>query len=562
MSSDEEDRVTYTKRQKIVHYGSFEEQERLRLAKLNQSDNDDDHARQSGLDADNDGDDDNQSMSDNENGESNSDHPGTSGSEKKGIAGLSEGIRAAIAAGNINFSDEYMDLEDEMSKDKQILLEEFERRKKARQINVSTDDGEVKATLRQLQEPICLFGEGPAERRERLRNILARIGEDVIRRRREEQAEKEVKARELTEKTWYHEGSESLLKARLHIANYSLPRAKMRLQNAKTEKNSSTDSHQRHAKKQELYKQLRCLTISCSQIGDNRPISYCSFSPDSKMIATSSWSGLCKLWTVPDSKLIRPLRGHNCNVSCIVFHPKSTVGHSKDAINLASCGMDGTVKLWNLLSEEPIADLEGHHPHRVSRLGFHPSGRYLATCVFDNSWRLWDLEVGEELLHQEGHSKPVYDIAFHCDGSLAATGGMDSFGRIWDLRSGRCIMFMEGHLKSVLSVDFSPNGYHVASGSEDNTVKVWDLRQRRCEYTIPAHLDLVTKVMFERNGGGQFLISTSYDNKVKVWAHPGWTPIQTLSGHDSKIMGADIASDGSYIATASYDRTFKLWAQD
>lgn len=67
-----------------------------------------------------------------------------------------------------------MDLEEEMSKDKQALLEEFERRKKARQVNVSTDDSEVKTNLRQLGEPICLFGEGPAERRSRLRDLLSR----------------------------------------------------------------------------------------------------------------------------------------------------------------------------------------------------------------------------------------------------------------------------------------------------------------------------------------------------------------------------------------------------
>lgn len=66
-----------------------------------------------------------------------------------------------------------MDLEDEMSKDKQALLEEFERRRKARQINVSTDDTEVRRSLRQLGEPVCLFGEGPAERRARLRDLLS-----------------------------------------------------------------------------------------------------------------------------------------------------------------------------------------------------------------------------------------------------------------------------------------------------------------------------------------------------------------------------------------------------
>lgn len=64
-------------------------------------------------------------------------------------------------------SGEVFDLEDHMSERQAEVLAEFERRKRARQINVSTDDSEVKACLRALGEPITLFGEGPAERRER-----------------------------------------------------------------------------------------------------------------------------------------------------------------------------------------------------------------------------------------------------------------------------------------------------------------------------------------------------------------------------------------------------------
>jgi len=58
--------------------------------------------------------------------------------------------------------------------EKEAHLKEFEKRRKARQVNVSTDDSEVKRTLRQLDQPICLFGEGPAERRMRLRDLLSR----------------------------------------------------------------------------------------------------------------------------------------------------------------------------------------------------------------------------------------------------------------------------------------------------------------------------------------------------------------------------------------------------
>jgi U4/U6 small nuclear ribonucleoprotein PRP4 len=99
-------------------------------------------------------------------------------------------------------------------------------------------------------------------------------------------------------------------------------------------------------------------------------------------------------------------------------------------------------------SSNPIGSLEGH-TDRVSRLAFHPSGRFIGTTGFDKTWRLWDVEKGQELLVQEGHSREVYGIAFQCDGSLAATSGMDGYGRVWDLRTGRSVMLLKGHAKSV-----------------------------------------------------------------------------------------------------------------
>ncbi|NWS45831.1 PRP4 protein, partial [Probosciger aterrimus] len=360
------------------------------------------------------------------------------------------------------------------------------------------------------------------------------------------------------QQTWYHEGPRSLKTARLWLANYSLPRAAKRLEEARLLKEIPEAT--RTSQRQELHKSLRSLNNFCSQIGDDRPLSYCHFSPNSKLLATACWSGLCKLWSVPDCNLVHTLRGHSTNVGAIVFHPKATVSLDKKDVNLASCAADGSVKLWSLESDEPVADIEGHSM-RVSRVMWHPSGRFLGTTCYDHSWRLWDLEAQEEILHQEGHSKGVYDIAFHTDGSLAGTGGLDAFGRVWDLRTGRCIMFLEGHLKEIYGINFSPNGYHVATGSGDNTCKVWDLRQRKCIYTIPAHQNLVTGVRFEPNHGN-FLLTGAYDNTAKIWTHPGWSPLKTLAGHEGKVMGLDISLDGQLIATCSYDRTFKLWTAE
>lgn len=48
----------------------------------------------------------------------------------------------------------------------------------------------------------------------------------------------------------------------------------------------------------------------------------------------------------------------------------------------------------------------------------------------------------------------------------------------------------------------------------------------------------------------------------QVWSNKTWQPLKTLSGHDGKVMCVDISPDSQFIATASYDRTFKLWAPE
>ena len=96
------------------------------------------------------------------------------------------------------------------------LLDQFEQRKQARAIVVPTDDHEVKMTLREFLEPITLFGEGPAERRDRLKDLLTKLGPAVQRKRavEEDDEEKEEKAKEV----WYHAGPPELVTMRTEIA--------------------------------------------------------------------------------------------------------------------------------------------------------------------------------------------------------------------------------------------------------------------------------------------------------------------------------------------------------
>ncbi len=73
----------------------------------------------------------------------------------------------------------------------------------------------------------------------------------------------------------------------LNITEYSIPRAKDRLDEARQKRGLSDKL--KVAQRQELQKRLQVLTNQCSQVGDARPMSYIQFSPNSQMLATASW---------------------------------------------------------------------------------------------------------------------------------------------------------------------------------------------------------------------------------------------------------------------------------
>ncbi|CAJ0629706.1 715_t:CDS:2 [Entrophospora sp. SA101] len=178
----------------------------------------------------------------------------------------------------------------------QAILDEFERQKRARTLAVPTDDGRVRAKLKELGEPQCLFGEGPGDRRDRLRYLLSKMeGTKVI---TEGESESESESEEEKEEEFFTPGSIELLNARRWIAHYSLPKAKDRLKRQRIE--SELPIPQLKSVRKELFSGIKSYSNFSSQIGDDRPISQCNFSPDCSMVATGSWSGLCRIWSVPN----------------------------------------------------------------------------------------------------------------------------------------------------------------------------------------------------------------------------------------------------------------------
>ncbi|KAK8116301.1 hypothetical protein PG984_012803 [Apiospora sp. TS-2023a] len=473
------------------------------------------------------------------------------------------------------------------------ILSKFERKRFANTIAVPTDDGRVRAKLRELGEPMTLFGEDPADRRARLRELLTVQAEQQAAAGAEgtpdiEMEDAASEDADDQEEEFYTQGGEGLLKARQEIARYSLPRAKKRLESQKEESSIVLRTHVKFRK--QVRERLQGFELQGSQTAGDRHVSMTRISPNSEMVAAGNWGGSIKLIEIPSLEEKGTLRGHTNKVSGISWFPGATIperGVSRESVNLASGGAEGKIHLWNLEKDTPLSTLEGH-VQRVCRVEFHPSGRYLASASEDTTWRLWDVETTTELLLQEGHSRGVFAVAFNTDGSLLASAGLDSVGRIWDLRSGRTVMILDGHqdghIKPIHGLDWSSDGHRVLTGSADGWIKCWDVRKVQRTGGIGAHKSAVSDLRWYKGlddplegivqpglddkgnrlpkKSSTFFVSSGFDNKVNIFSADDWSLVQSLNGHTGPVASVDVSRDARWIVSGGHDRTVKLWGRN
>ena len=487
------------------------------------------------------------------------------------------------------------------------ILSQFSRKRRAAAIAVPTDDTRVRARLRELLEPITLFGEGPGDRRDRLRELLANraeqasgdgvSGDHSMTTDVDSPTAQAQESDDDHEEEFYTEGLPELLTARQNIARYSLSRAASRIASQKAECTIPLRTHIAHRK--QIKSSLETFSLFGTQIAGDRPVSITRFSPSGEHIAAGNWGGSLKLLSVPNLDVTSTLRGHTDRVGGISWFPGSTLegtSVSPSAVNLASSGGEGNIHLWSLDSTTPRSTLAGH-TGRVCRIEFHPSGTYLASASYDTTWRLWDVATTTELLLQEGHSREVYALSFNSDGSLLASAGLDSLGRIWDLRTGRTVMILDGHIREIYALDWSADGHRVLSGSGDGWIKCWDVRMVRGVGGVGAHRGVVSDLRWFRGlddpatgappttlkrsmdmeglqGGaapaaavnprtsGTFVVSCGFDKNVNIFSADDWALAKTLSGHSGNVLSCDVSGDARWIASSGHDRTVKLWGRE
>ena len=105
------------------------------------------------------------------------------------------------------------------------------------------------------------------------------------------------------------------------------------------------------------------------------------------------------------------------------------------------------------------------------------------------------------------------------------------------------------------STTIAPDGKHVAVGFDSGALRLYSLPEMRIVGEKEnAHSNKVTRLSF--NTDGTLLASASLDKTAKLWsvAPDGtFTQRQTFSGHTSAVHGLAFSPDSTTLATASYD---------
>jgi WD40 repeat protein/tRNA A-37 threonylcarbamoyl transferase component Bud32 len=281
-----------------------------------------------------------------------------------------------------------------------------------------------------------------------------------------------------------------------------------------------------------------------------------AFSPDGSRVASGSADSTVKVWDRQSKCEVFTLRGHAAAVKVVAFSP--------DGRQLASGSADGHLRVWDVVRGENVLTWQGHAAP-VTGLAFDPDGKRLASTGSGESssgeLKLWDAGKGAALASKTWGT-PLAGVAFSPDGRRLVTGHIghsDSDVVEWDAAALEPIGGFKGQKNRTVywtSVVLSADGQLVAAGSPAGFVRVWEGETVQ-EFLSPTKVG-VSGVAFSSRDG-RIIAAACADNIVRGWFTRGGQPAFTLRGHRGGVTAVACSSDGACLASASLDRTVKLW---
>uniref|UniRef100_U3AVU4 Periodic tryptophan protein 2 homolog n=1 Tax=Callithrix jacchus TaxID=9483 RepID=U3AVU4_CALJA len=239
------------------------------------------------------------------------------------------------------------------------------------------------------------------------------------------------------------------------------------------------------------------------------------------------------------------------NLTAAAFHKKShllVTGFASGIFHLHE------LPEFNLIHSLSISD------QSIASVAVNSSGDWIAFgCSGLGQLLVWEWQSESYVLKQQGHFNSMVTLAYSPDGQYIVTGGDDGKGKVWNTLSGFCFVTFTEHSSGVTGVTFTATGYVVVTSSMDGTVRAFDLHRYRNfrTFTSPRPTQFSCVAV---DASGEIVSAGAQDSfEIFVWSMQTGRLLDVLSGHEGPISGLCFNPMKSILASASWDKTVRLW---
>jgi len=155
-----------------------------------------------------------------------------------------------------------------------------------------------------------------------------------------------------------------------------------------------------------------------------------------------------------------------------------------------------------------------------------------------------------------GHGGPVRAVAVAPDGSAAISGSFDSSAIRWSLTRNAAEQVLRFHESAVNAVAAMRDGRIVTAG-EDGRIAIWNPGEPKPTTVLEGHTAPIAALAVSPDGAT--LASASWDRTVRLWPLAGGGAPRVLEGHQQNVNGVAFMPEGRALVSAGYDATVRIW---